>query len=89
MLFSPDFKWAANGSGGDPAKNAVSTAPIAKGLAEVLRRTSDRRCRRVTALPAGSRLDAAGEFPIIRDPACPLAGELGSPLLHGGTESAG
>lgn len=32
VLFSPDFQWAASGTGDDAGKNAVSTAPIAKGL---------------------------------------------------------
>jgi hypothetical protein len=32
VLFSPDFHWAANGSAADPAKHAVSTSRIAKGL---------------------------------------------------------
>jgi hypothetical protein len=34
ILFSPDFNWAGNGSEGDPASHAVSTNPIAKGLAK-------------------------------------------------------
>jgi hypothetical protein len=34
VMFSPDFTWAANGSAADPAKHAVSTSPIAKGLQE-------------------------------------------------------
>ncbi len=34
ILFSPDFRWAANGSQGDPVRHVVSTAPIAEGLAK-------------------------------------------------------
>jgi hypothetical protein len=35
VLFSPDFKWAANGSASDPAKSAVATSgEFAKGLQE-------------------------------------------------------
>jgi hypothetical protein len=34
VMFSPDFSWAADGSAAEPAKHAVSTAPIAKGLKE-------------------------------------------------------
>ena len=33
VMFSPDFKWAANGSSGDPAQHAVSTTnSMAEGL---------------------------------------------------------
>lgn len=35
ILFSPDFKWAANGSASDPAKSAVATSgEFAAGLAK-------------------------------------------------------
>ena len=57
-----------------PGKHVVSTSPIADGLREVLRRAGRQTpTPSSVALPAGSRLDAAGEFPIIRGPADSLA----------------
>jgi hypothetical protein len=41
VLFSPDFQWAANGSAGDPADHAISTQPIADGLAKFFASESD------------------------------------------------